>query len=59
MASDFKFSLLENGLDFLLSSLEHLTAATALPKSKLEEFRLAAEQKRHLTIRPPSPVLQH
>jgi hypothetical protein len=35
MESEFKFSLLENGLDFLLSSLEHLTAASAIPSSKV------------------------
>ncbi len=29
MANDFKYSLLENGLDFLLSSLDHLTLASA------------------------------
>jgi hypothetical protein len=32
---DFHFSLLENGLDFVLSSLEHLTAASAQPRANL------------------------
>jgi transcription elongation factor Elf1 len=51
MTSDFKFSLLENGLDFLLSALEHLTDASALPTSKptkWAELKRAADQKRHL-----------
>lgn|ERR1017187_2903694 len=48
MAADFHFSLLENGLDFLLSSLEHLTAASAYPKTPVEKIRQAADQKRHL-----------
>ena len=48
MESEFKFSLLENGLDFLLSSLEHLTAASAIPSSKVNEVVQAVEQKRHL-----------
>jgi hypothetical protein len=48
MASDFHFSLLENGLDFLISSLEHLTDASAYPKTPLETLRQAPNQKRHL-----------
>jgi hypothetical protein len=48
MAADFQFSLLENGLDFLLSSLEHLTAASAPANSKSEKLIQSARQKRHL-----------
>lgn len=48
MASDFHFSLLENGLDFLLSSLEHLTAASIYPNTPAEKIRQATDQKRHL-----------
>ena len=47
---DFNFSLLENGLDFLRSSLEHLTAASAVPlasPSRTNEYA-ALDQKRHL-----------
>jgi hypothetical protein len=49
MQGDFRFSPLENGLDFLLSSLEHLTAASSIAKPGEE---LTPEQtwhqKRHL-----------
>ena len=49
MQGDFRFSPLENGLDFLLSSLEHLTAASFIAKPGEE---LTPEQtwhqKRHL-----------
>jgi hypothetical protein len=48
MESQFKYSLLENGLDFLLSSLEHLTAASAMPPSKVNHVVQSANQKRHL-----------
>jgi len=51
MATDFQFSLLENGLDFLRSSLEHLTEASAIPHTtptKVEQLRLVYQQKRHL-----------
>jgi hypothetical protein len=48
---DFQFSLLENGLDFVLSSLEHLTAASAQPGASTSNIGVAATpqgQKRHL-----------
>jgi hypothetical protein len=49
MHGDFRFSPLENGLDFLLSSLEHLTNASSLAS---QESALNAnekwQQKRHL-----------
>jgi hypothetical protein len=51
MAADFKFSLLENGLDFLLSSLRHLTAASAPPASLQTtggKILQTADQKRDL-----------
>ncbi|HWB98353.1 MAG TPA: hypothetical protein VG672_16685 [Bryobacteraceae bacterium] len=51
MTNDFEFSLLENGLDFLLSSLEHLTAAstsTVVKTGKASSNVLPPDQKRHL-----------
>src|SRR5437879_4034365 len=49
MPNDFHFSLLENGLDFLISSLEHLTDASAGPTSKSPNtLTTKPEQKRHL-----------
>jgi hypothetical protein len=46
MESDFRYSLLENGLDFVLSSLEHLTAASAFTATPPHAKQL--QQKRHL-----------
>ena len=50
MRNDFHFSLLENGLDFLISSLGHLTAASVYPISKSTKMLTdkPPEQKRHL-----------
>src|SRR5260370_25514085 len=49
MQGDFQFSPLENGLDFLLSSLEHLTNASSLAStdSALSDNK-KWQQKRHL-----------
>lgn len=43
---DFRFSPLENGLEFLLSSLEHLTAASTAPTTPTTDDTW--NQKRHL-----------
>jgi hypothetical protein len=49
MDGEFRFSLLENGLDFLLSSLEHLTVASAAGKpGENLTGEPARQQKRHL-----------
>ncbi len=49
MQGDFRFSPLENGLEFLLSSLEHLTAASSLATtSAIPATENAWNQKRHL-----------
>jgi hypothetical protein len=49
MQSDFRFSPLQNGLEFLLSSLEHLTSASSVPTPLTPlTTREAWIQKRHL-----------
>jgi hypothetical protein len=49
MQEDFRFSPLENGLDFLLSSLEHLTAASSCAKKHVQGASAdVMHQKRHL-----------
>jgi hypothetical protein len=49
MQGDFSFSPLENGLDFLLSSLEHLTKASSIgQKGKKLDPEQAWQQKRNL-----------
>ena len=49
MQGDFRFSPLQNGFEFLFSSLEHLTAASAiLTPSVPLTTQEAWTQKRHL-----------
>ena len=49
MPLDFHFSLLENGLDFLISSLDHLTAASSYSTSNATKDSVQpSEQKRNL-----------
>ena len=48
MQDDFSFSPLQNGLEFLLSSLEHLTAASSTPPSAVRSSDHKWAQKRHL-----------
>lgn len=48
MQGDFRFSPLENGLEFLLSSLEHLTAASSLAMNATTPPEHTWNQKRHL-----------
>jgi hypothetical protein len=48
MHGDFRFSPLENGLGFLLSSLEHLTAASSIAKT---HTRLATKRTKWLPLK--------